>query len=135
MSVDQDGIMGNAMSIAVSGMQAASVRLDAAASNIVNRNSDGPPAGSGAYQPVSVSQSATADGGVSASLQPVTPSTLLVYDPSSPYANVQGMVAQPNVDLATEIVNLKLAQHDFRASLLAYKASSQIFKSLLDATA
>jgi flagellar basal-body rod protein FlgC len=127
--------MGNAMSIAASGMQAASVRLDAAASNIVNSNSDGPAVGSGAYQPVSVSQSATPDGGVSASLQPITPSSLLAYDPSSPYANVQGLVVQPNVDLATEIVHLKQAQHDFRASLLAYKASSEMFKSLLDATA
>src|SRR3954463_5528620 len=106
--------MGNAMSIAASGMRAASVRLDAAASNIVNSSSDGPPTSSGAYQPVLVSQSANPDGGVSASLQPVTPSTLLAYDPSSPYANVQGMVAQPNVDLATEIVHLKQAQHDFR---------------------
>lgn len=126
--------MSNAMSIAASGMQAASVRLDAAASNIVNSNSDGATSG-GAYQPVSVSQSATPDGGVSTSLQPVTPSTLLAYDPSAPYANVQGMVAKPNVDMATEIVHMKQAQNDFRASLLAYKASSQMFKTLLDATA
>jgi flagellar basal-body rod protein FlgC len=110
------------------------VRLGAAASNIVNSNSDGAP-GSGAYHPVSVSQSATPDGGVSTSLQPATPSTLLAYDPSSPYANVQGMVAKPNVEMATEIVDMKQAQSDFRASLLAYKASSQMFKTLLDATA
>jgi len=127
--------MSNAMSIAASGIQAASLRLQAAASNIVNANSDGPADGSGAYQPVSVSQSSTQDGGVSASLQPVTPSTLLAYDPNSPYANVQGMVAQPNMDMATQIVDMKQAEHDFRASLMAYKASSQMFKTLLDATA
>ena len=123
-----DGAMSNAMNIAASGMQAASARVEAAASNIVNMDSSG-------YQPVSVAQSPTPDGGVSASLQPVTPATLLAYDPSSPYANVQGMVAAPNVDMATEIVNMKLAEHDFRASLMAYKASSQMFKTLLDATA
>lgn len=118
--------MGNAMSIAVSGMQTASLRLETAASNIVNMDSDG-------YQPVSVPQSPTADGGVSASLQPVTAAALLAYNPA--YADVQGMVAKPNVDLATEIVNLKEAVHSFRASILAYKASSQMFKTLLDATA
>ena len=127
--------MDSAMSISVSGMQAASLRLNAAASNIVNANSDSAVSGNGAYQPVSVSQSATPDGGTSASLQPVTPSSLLAYNPSSPYANVQGMVAQPNVDLPTELVNMKEAATDFRASLAAYKASSDMFKSLLDATA
>jgi flagellar basal-body rod protein FlgC len=118
--------MGNAMNIAVSGLQAASLRLEAAASNIVNMDSAG-------YQPVSVAQSPTSDGGVSASLQPVTSAALLAYDPA--YANVQDMAAKPNVDLATEIVNMKVASHSFRASLLAYKASSQMFEALLDATA
>lgn len=120
--------MGNAMSIAVSGMQAASLRLEAAASNIVNMDSAG-------YQPVSVAQSPAADGSVSTSLQPVTPAGLLAYDPASPYANVQGMVAKPNVDLATEIVNLKVAGYSFRASIQAYKAASQMFNTLLKATA
>lgn len=116
--------MGNAMNIAVSGMQAASLRLEAAASNIVNSDSGG-------YQPVSVAQSPAPDGGVSASLQPVTPAALLAYNPASPYANLQA----PNVDLANEIVNLKLASHDFRASIQAYKAASQMFDTLLKATA
>jgi flagellar basal-body rod protein FlgC len=120
--------MQDAMRIAVSGMQAASSRLDAAASNIVNMDSNG-------YQPVSVAQSPAPDGGVTTSLQPVTPAALLAYNPASPYANVQGMVAQPNVDLATEIVNLKVAGHDFRASIQAYKAASQMFNMLLKATA
>ena len=121
-----DGAMSNAMNIAASGMQAASARVEAAASNIVNMDSSG-------YQPVSVAQSPAPDGGVSASLQPVTPATLLAYNPASPYANLQG--SQPNVDTATEIVNMKEASYDFRASLQAYKASSEMFKTLLDATA
>jgi flagellar basal-body rod protein FlgC len=119
--------MGNAMSIATSGMQAASMRLEAAASNIVNMDSN-------SYQPVSVALSPAPDGGVSSSLQPVMPASLLAYDPASPYANVQGMVAKPNVDMPTEIVNLKLASHSFQASIQAYKAASKMFKTLLDAT-
>jgi flagellar basal-body rod protein FlgC len=122
MPANHDGIMSNTMSIAASGMQAASTRLEAAASNIVNMDSKG-------YQPVSVAQSPGPDGGVNASLQPAT--GLLAYNPA--YADMQG--GQPNVDLATEIVNMKVASHDFRASLQAYKAASQMFKTLLDATA
>ena len=116
--------MGNAMNIAVSGIQAASLRVEAAASNIVNMDSAG-------YQPVSVAQSPTSDGGVSASLQP--PTSLLAYNPA--YANMQDMAAKPNVDLATEIVNLKLASHSFRASIQANKAASEMFHTLLKATA
>ena len=115
--------MDQAGNIALSGLHAASLRLDAAASNIVNSES-------AAYQPVSVSQSASPGGGVSASLGPAAPSFLLAYDPAAPTANLQ-----PNVDLPSELVNLKLATHDFRASLLAYKASAEMFKALLDATA
>ena len=109
--------MDNAMSIALSGMQAASTRLASAASNIVN------------------SQSSMQAGRAAASSQPVTPTFPLAYNPAAPYANMQGMIAQPNEDLPTELVNLKEAESSFRASLLAYKASSQMFKTLLDATA
>ena len=116
--------MGSAMSISASGLAAASLRLQAAASNIVN-------ADSGPYQPVSVSQAPAQGGGVNVSVQPVT--SLLAYNPA--YANMQGIVAEPNVDLPTEIVNMKEAENSFRASLAAYKVSSQMFKALLDATA
>ena len=124
MAARQDGRMGSAMSISASGLAAAFLRLQAAASNIVN-------ADSGPYQPVSVSQAPAQGGGVNASVQPVT--SLLAYNPA--YAHVQGMVAQPNVDLPAEIVNMKEAANSFRASLAAYKVSSQMFKALLDATA
>jgi hypothetical protein len=89
--------MDPAAGIAASGMQAATLRLDAAASRIVNAD----PA---ANAPVAPTPSFG-----------VTP-PLLAYDP-------------------TALVNLNLATHDFRASLLAYKASSEMFKTLLDATA
>ena len=101
--------MDQAASIALSGLQAASLRLDAAASNIVNSQSP-------SYQPVSAAQSPAPGGGVRASL--------LAYDP-----------AAPTLDLPSALVDLKLAEHDFRAGLLAYKTSAEMFKTLLDATA
>jgi flagellar basal body rod protein FlgC len=103
--------MDNVISIAVSGMQAASVRLTSAASNIVKAGHESPLAAGGSNGP----------------RQP-----LLAYDPRSPYANLAGQAAP---DVPAALVDLKLAQHDFRASLLAYKASSDMFKALLEATA
>ena len=135
--------MTDAMTIAASGMQAASLQLSAAASNIVNMNDSGPvPATppdqavaqvSGAvYQPLTVSQSSTPGGGVRATLEASLPSYYLAYDPNAPFANLQGMVATPNTDLASQIANLNNAAISFRASLAAFKAASRMFKSLLD---
>jgi flagellar basal-body rod protein FlgC len=134
--------MADGMSISVSGMQAASLWLSATASNVANMNSDGAvPAGqpanqdSNVYQPLSVSQTPAATGGVDASLQASLPAFRLKYDPQAPYANMQGMVATPNVDLPTQMVQLREAANNFQANLQAFKASSSMFKSLLDATA
>jgi flagellar basal-body rod protein FlgC len=138
--------MSDGMSISASGMQAASLWLNAAASNIANQDSSGPvPAtppsqavvqspGS-VYQPVTVAQSPVPGGGVAASLQASLPAYTLAYDPQAPYANPQGVVAMPNTDLPTEFVNLSEAANSFRASLAAFKASSSMFKALLNIVA
>jgi flagellar basal-body rod protein FlgC len=106
--------MDQAGNIAASGLQAASLRLQAAASNIVDNHNNG-------YRPLLVSQTPLPNGGVR---------SLLAYDPQQPFANLQ-----PDADLPSQLVDLKLASQDFRASLLAYKASAEMFKTLLDATA
>jgi flagellar basal-body rod protein FlgC len=137
--------MTSAMSISASGMQASSLWLSATVSNIANMNSDGAvPAGqpgsstdqgNSVYQLLSISQTPAADGGVNASLQSSLSAFRLKYDPQAPYANMQCMVATPNVDPATQMVQLQEASSSFRANLLAFKASSSMFKTLFDATA
>jgi len=116
------GAVNNAMSISASGMQAASLRFSAAASNIVNRDPAAPPA----------------QGGNAAPLPAGSPR--LAYDPRAPYANLQGanpqdMIATPNSDPSTEMVHLQEAANSFRANLLAFKAASRMFKTPLDVTA
>ena len=141
-----DGGMNTAMNIAVSGMRAASTGLAASASNLANLESDGPvPATSpqqpvaqapgSVYQPVAVTQTAQSGGGVTASVTPSLPSYALAYDPSAPFANMQGMVATPNVDPAQEVVNQMTASLAYRANIATFKTAQQMEKSLLDATA
>jgi flagellar basal body rod protein FlgC len=113
------------MSISASGMQAASLRFSAAASNIVNRDPAAPPAD---------------QGGTAAPLPAGLPASRLAYDPRAPYANLQGanpqdMIATPNSDPSVEMVHLQEAANSFRANLLAFKASSRMFKTLLEVTA
>jgi flagellar basal-body rod protein FlgC len=137
--------MDASMAIAASGMAAASASLTASASNIANMDTAGPvpaggpsqplPANSGVYQAVSANTQASPGGGATAAISNVLPSYTLAYDPSTPFANLQGMVAQPNVDLATETVNQMSASLAFRANLAVFETASKNFKSLLDTLA
>lgn len=130
------------MAIAASGMAAASASLTASASNIANMESDGPvPAGgpsqtsTSVYQPVSATSQTLPGGGVTAVLSGTLPSYALAYDPSAPFANLQGMVAAPNVDLAAEAVSQISASAAFRANLAVFEAANKDFKTLLDTLA
>jgi flagellar basal-body rod protein FlgC len=146
------------LSIATSGLSAASLRLNVAASNIANAFTTGPlPAtgGSGAsggagnsnsnsnfppaYVPLQVNQvdqsSGSTPGGTAATVTTVSPSFVTQSDPSAPFANQDGLVAAPNVDLASQFVQLLTAKYAFAANAQVIKAYSDTTQSLLDITA
>lgn len=138
--------MNDAMNIAASGMLAASTSFAASASNIANMESNGPVPSTGpqmpvaqapgnVYQPLAVSQTTQPGGGVASSLTPALPGYVLAYDPSAPFANMQGMVAAPNVDPAQEIVNQTIAAFAYKANIATFKTAEEMEKTLLDATA
>ena len=107
------------MDISVAGMQAASQWFSATASSIVAITS----APLTPQKPADADNISTAQG---------LPPFLLSYDPQAPYANMQGMVAAPDGDLASQMVNLHEAANSFRANLLALKVSSRTVDNLLD---
>jgi flagellar basal-body rod protein FlgC len=131
--------MSIASTIAVSGLNVASLRLQVAASNIANSLSDGPlpdatspeifPA---AYTPFQVNQSDLVDGGTSATVTAVTPPTISSFDPTAPFANSNGMVASPNVDLVNEFVQLMIARISYAANAQVIHADAQMSASLLN---
>jgi flagellar basal-body rod protein FlgC len=140
--------MMNAVATARSGLLASVARLNAAASNIAHSDTAGPvpeapaaqPAGAPrVYQPVDVvlKTSGEADGstGVVASYQPRLPAYVRHYDPSSPFANADGMIAAPNVDLAGEAIDILEATLLFKANLAVLKASNEMTRRILDTTA
>jgi flagellar basal-body rod protein FlgC len=142
------------LSIATSGLSAASLRLDVAASNIANALTTGPlPASGGsnasagtvnssnnsnfsAYVPLQVNQvdqtSGSTAGGTTAVVSTVSPSFVPQYDPNSPFANREGLVAAPNVDLASQFIQLLTAKYDFAANAKVIQAYDNTTKSLLD---
>ncbi len=134
--------MADAISIALSGLTAQSIRLAASASNIANVSTSGvlptkqSPA-STVYRPLSVSYTALTTGagqagGVRADVTEDPDGYSAVYDPSNVHANNEGLVAAPNVDLARETVNILVAKTLFKANLSVIKAEREMLGELLD---
>ncbi len=115
--------MSDAMSIALSGLQAAMTQADVAASNIANMRSTGALAGGpgakAVYSPVRVEQSALGVGaGTEARVRPVLPAYVPSFEPDAGFADANGLVAAPNVDPLEEMVGLEEAAFAFRANLM-----------------
>ena len=131
--------MSSVGSIAASGMAAASLRLRVSANNVANAMSSGPLPGvaeagrfPAAYRVQIVDQVDIRGGGTRASVRNASPGTVPTYSPGAPYANSQGMVASPDVDLATEIVQQMMARVSFAANAQMVKTNAQMTKSFLD---
>jgi flagellar basal-body rod protein FlgC len=65
----------------------------------------------------------------------VSPATVSIFDPTAPFANSSGMVASPNVDLASEFVRLLAARLNYAANIAVITADAQMSASLLNITA
>jgi flagellar basal-body rod protein FlgC len=131
--------MGSILAIASSGLAAASLRLQVSASNVANAEDTGPlpdAANAGSYPPAYVpqriNQVAVAGGGTQAVATNISPSYTTAYDPTAPYADQNGNVAAPNVDLANEAVQQITAKYEFAANAKVIQVYSDMMKTLLD---
>ena len=138
-------MLSTAFNTARSGLMAQSLRVETAASNIANASSRGPlpddasnsETSAGLYQPLTVRQSpvitgATAGGGVQATVVPITPAYIAVYEPESSFANEDGMVAAPNVDLAHNMVTLSEAKAAYKANLAVIETVDEMYDALFE---
>ncbi|MEM7197203.1 MAG: flagellar basal body protein [Pseudomonadota bacterium] len=122
--------MVSAIPTALSGLQAAQLRVNVAANNIANAFSVSPDPNSGeqaqVYTPRQVIQSYTATGGTTAS-------TRVVQPPAIPVLRTDNSVGyHPNVDFAQEAINLRVAEHSYRANAAVLRAQNRNFDALLD---
>jgi flagellar basal-body rod protein FlgC len=136
-------LMSSISAIALSGMNAAARRLEVSASNVANVMSTGAlpnaggtvPAGAPrAYDPLALVQTASAGGGTQTAVTTVTPPTTALSDPQAPFANQNGLVAAPNVDLAQEMISQLIASYSFAANATVMTADDRMTKTLLDIT-
>jgi flagellar basal-body rod protein FlgC len=127
------------LSIAASGLAAASRRLEVSASNVANASDTGPlpdAPNAASFPPVYAAQLLrqvdVAGGGTVAHVSTASPSYVAQYDPTAPFANQDGLVATPNVDLANEALQQITARTDFAANAKVIQVNSEMMKTLLD---
>jgi flagellar basal-body rod protein FlgC len=121
-------------SIALSGLNAATLRLFASANNVANMRSIGSteegedPA---PFTPLEVHETAVVGGGVMVSLAPSSRDALLAYDPQAPFADAQGYVAAPNIDVVEEMLQMATARYGFAANLQVLRTNADMQDDLL----
>ena len=144
--------MFSAFRTSISGLHAASAQVAASASNIVNsgnqiRTSDartepatpadraaelGQAPSPEAFRPVRVAQFSVEPGGVGTKLTEIDPPHVAAFDPASPKADEDGMIALPNVNLENELVNTMIARRAFEANLRVIEAEDEMLGTLLN---
>lgn len=115
----------NVFDIAGSAMTAQSMRLNVVASNMANADSvtgsDGQPyrAKQVIFQaaPINASMPKGVSGVVVTKVVDDPSPMNLVYDPKSPYANDQGYVTMPNVNVVEEMTNMLSASRSYQANV------------------
>jgi flagellar basal-body rod protein FlgC len=121
------------VSIALSGLLAAKLRLDIAASNVANSQDVGALPGTRGqvpYAPMQVMQTDTGSGTFACPV-PVTPAYIKTFDSQSPDTNAQGLVAVPNVDLTQELLQMEVARQSYEASLKSLETAFSTTNRLL----
>ena len=128
--------MSSTIDAALSGLAAASKRVEVSASNIANQQSTATSINgvttNKSYIPQDVVQISLGAGGVRAETRDTPKPTINYYDPSSAQTDGTGFVATPNVDVAKELVNQQIASYDYKANLKAIKIASSLEQNLLD---
>jgi flagellar basal-body rod protein FlgC len=130
---------------AASGMLASAQRLEASASNVANARTNGPVPETApnrpvpqtieprsVYQPIDVVQFSTGTGGTATKMTPRLPAYEARYEPTSPFADENGLIAAPNVDYAREIADQILSVATFKANAKVLTAAADMTKTVID---
>jgi flagellar basal body rod protein FlgC len=107
---------------AISGLKASELRVNVAAQNIANADSND-------YTPKKVVEHVGTNGSVSSEIVDQTPAQLSLV-------NADGQVEeQPNVSLDQQVVDVQLGTYNFKANATVLATTQQLQKRLLDIVA
>lgn len=127
--------MTSSFGVSLSALNVAATRMQVSANNLANRQSTGTRVNGEVvnepYKPQRVVQ--TTEGGVpKANIETVTNPTQKLYMPDHPQADEQGFLEVPNVDEASELIEMKMATYDYKAALKAITIEDKMQQALLD---
>lgn len=117
---------------AISGLRASALRLDVAADNIANARTAGRLDPYDGYRPQRVVQTARPGGGVKAHAVPTGAPPVPVHMANDPRANADGLLGAPNVDLAAQAVDMRIAAHGYKANAAVLTVAYEMSGLLLD---
>jgi flagellar basal-body rod protein FlgC len=123
--------------IAASGLQAQSTRLRIVSQNIANAQSTGSMPGADPYARHTVSFESEMDRTLGANVVAVKSVGVdaspfkLEHDPGNPAADAGGMVKMPNVDVLTELADMREANRSYEANLQVAKQSADMLNTTI----
>lgn len=126
----------NTISTSVSGLMAAGKKMSVAANNIANVSTVGsldPSAPEQPYHALTTVDQSTAGGGVQTVSLERNPPFFPIYSPDSPFADAEGLVGAPNVNLDEELTKTILAKQSYTANAKVIGTSQRMHESLMDA--
>lgn len=126
-----NGILGSA----VNGLTAQGKRIAQASENIVNVSTTGSlnPNGKEPYVPKDVLFNQQNNQSLEAVIRPRDPAFIAAYQPEAPYADNDGFVAAPNVNLNAEQVTLIEAEHAYKAAASLIPVAKDMHEALIEA--
>jgi flagellar basal-body rod protein FlgC len=119
------------LNIAGSGLSMHQTWLDSLSHNIANANTTRPTAGP-AFQAQYVMAAPDESGGVRVSGVAVgDPEGRMVFAPDDPLADENGYVRKPDIDMASQMSQLVMAQRGFQAQVQVVKNAQDVYGSAL----
>lgn len=128
--------MFSVLKVASSGMGVYKTWLNAVADNIANMNNVAP-TDEAAFQErfINVASRVGADGigdgAVVAGVEFGNPEGRVVYDRDHPYADENGMVRLPDIDLSEQMVYMQLAQRGYQANVRSFESAREAYETIL----
>jgi len=126
------------LSISGAGLAAQSARLRVTSENLANAQSTGSAPGSDPYRRKTITFENTLDRAAGTDLVKVKsigldPSPFLIdSDPGNPAADAQGFVKLPNVNLITEMADMREANRSYEANLQVFKQARDLISMTID---
>jgi len=130
------GSMFDAIDIAISGLRAYSKHMEVISSNVANAKTTNADGTGRPYRRLDV-EFATSDDGVGGVriadiFEDMSPFEKVPASPGDPRADADGYILRPNVNMATELINLNLASRAYQANAAMLKRYQRMIETSLE---